>query len=369
MRRRKTLLSDNSGWRRLKRAFDDLPIGCHLYVTDRCNLDCHYCTEYDNSVPHPPVDDVKRWIEKVRDLGCIRIGLQGGEPLLHPDIVEITRFAAKEMGLATSMSTNGFFLNSDVVGALEDAGLRSVQVSVDRMTPTASTRKSLKTIMPKLRHLEASGMRWHLSGVLFAESVVEAEKVLEYGLSNEVSTHTRLVHAGVEGDFTVDTGEREALDRVIDYHVSQKRRGRPIHTTSALLRYQKDMLAGRATDWECIAGSKFFFVSATGKIWLCSMQRTPNTDVMDVTPEMLRSLRAPRKCQPGCGVYCNVGESLFNSHPGKFLLEEARDRLLGRLARPLRRNRRRASESQTGKAEPRDGGEQSAEPAATAVEK
>jgi MoaA/NifB/PqqE/SkfB family radical SAM enzyme len=38
-----------------KRLVDRKPMQCSLYVTDRCNLDCSYCTEYDNSVPHPPL--------------------------------------------------------------------------------------------------------------------------------------------------------------------------------------------------------------------------------------------------------------------------------------------------------------------------
>ena len=31
-----------------KRLFDRKPLQCSLYLTDRCNLDCSYCTEYDN---------------------------------------------------------------------------------------------------------------------------------------------------------------------------------------------------------------------------------------------------------------------------------------------------------------------------------
>ena len=36
--------------RMITRVVGSKPMECHLYVTDRCNLDCHYCTEYDNSV-------------------------------------------------------------------------------------------------------------------------------------------------------------------------------------------------------------------------------------------------------------------------------------------------------------------------------
>ena len=45
-----------------RRLIDEKPLQCSLYVTDRCNLDCSYCTEYDNSVPHPPVEDLKMWL-------------------------------------------------------------------------------------------------------------------------------------------------------------------------------------------------------------------------------------------------------------------------------------------------------------------
>ena len=33
-------------------------------MTDRCNLDCAYCTESDNSWLHPTLDDLK-WIREI----------------------------------------------------------------------------------------------------------------------------------------------------------------------------------------------------------------------------------------------------------------------------------------------------------------
>ena len=38
-----------------RRLLDRRPWAAHLYVTEQCNLDCHYCNEYDNSIPHPPL--------------------------------------------------------------------------------------------------------------------------------------------------------------------------------------------------------------------------------------------------------------------------------------------------------------------------
>ena len=41
------------GFQQVLRVFDNRPWAAHLYVTEQCNLDCHYCNEYDNSIPHP----------------------------------------------------------------------------------------------------------------------------------------------------------------------------------------------------------------------------------------------------------------------------------------------------------------------------
>ena len=99
-----------------KRLRDRKPLQCSLYVTDQCNLDCAYCTEYDNSRPHPSIDDLKKWVRKIRELGTMRIALVGGEPLVHPDIVELVRYC-RELGFATSLTTNGFLLTRKLIAA------------------------------------------------------------------------------------------------------------------------------------------------------------------------------------------------------------------------------------------------------------
>ncbi len=101
-----------------RRLVDRKPMQCSLYVTDRCNLDCAYCTEYDNSRAHPPIEELKKWVKKIRELGTMRIALVGGEPLTHPDIVELVRYC-RELGFATSLTTNGFLLTREKVKALE----------------------------------------------------------------------------------------------------------------------------------------------------------------------------------------------------------------------------------------------------------
>ena len=72
--------------RSLPRIFDDLPIWAQLNITWKCNLDCSYCTEYDNSKGHVPYDVLLHRIDKCKELGTLHTDLIGGEPLLHPQV-------------------------------------------------------------------------------------------------------------------------------------------------------------------------------------------------------------------------------------------------------------------------------------------
>jgi MoaA/NifB/PqqE/SkfB family radical SAM enzyme len=318
-----------------KRLVDRKPLQCSLYVTDQCNLDCAYCTEYDNSRPHPSIDDLKKWVRKIRELGTMRIALVGGEPLVHPDIVELVRYC-RELGFATSLTTNGFLLTRKLVAQLEDAGLQVMQISVDRMTPSAITKKSFKTILPKLDYFRDSKISLHITGVICADTLPEAQAVLETGLSRGIPTEVRLVHADPLRRFRVDRGQREELERFIDSMIERKRRGEKIHTSEAILNYQRSLLRGEHVEWTCAAGYKLFFVSAQGKFWICSMVHT-NKDIMDVTLDDLFSNYKKKSCQEGCGVYCAVSASLLVEKPVRVLGNEilARAKRVPSLLRPL----------------------------------
>jgi MoaA/NifB/PqqE/SkfB family radical SAM enzyme len=309
-----------------KRLFDRKPLQCSLYVTDRCNLDCAYCTEYDNSRPHPSLDDLKKWIRKIRQLGTMRIALVGGEPLVHPDIVEIVRYC-RELGFATSLTTNGFLLTRKLVAELEEAGLQVMQISVDRMTPSPITKKSFKTILPKLDCFRDSKISLHITGVICADTLPESEAVLETGLSRGIPTEVRLVHADPLHRFRVDRGRREELERFIDSMIERKRRGEKIHTSEAILSYQRSLLRGEHVEWTCMAGYKLFFVSAQGKFWICSMVHT-DKHIMDVTLDDLYANYRKKSCQEGCGVYCAVSASLLVKKPiavlGKEIIARAK---------------------------------------------
>ena len=303
-----------------QRLVDKKPLQATLYVTDKCNLDCAYCTEYDNSKPHPSLDELKTWIKKIRDLGTMRIALVGGEPLLHPDIVAIVRYC-RELGFGTSLTTNGFLLNEKLVKDLEEAGLQVMQISVDRMTPSPITKKSFKTILPKLQYFRNSKIHLHITGVICEDTLADSREVLQTGLAQDIPTEIRLVHADPDRYFRVNRGEMVELRELLEWMIEEKRQGAKIHTNEAILRYQLGLVNGEKLEWTCTAGYKIFFVSAQGQFWHCSMRKTEQ-HIMDVTPEDLYANYYKKPCQDGCGVYCAVSTSLLYEQPVKVLGKE-----------------------------------------------
>jgi hypothetical protein len=103
--------------------------------------------------------------------------------------------------------------------------------------------------------------------------------------------------------------------------IERKRRGEKIHTSEAILNYQRSLLRGEQVEWTCMAGYKLFFVSAQGKFWICSMVHT-DKHIMDVTLDDLYANYRKKSCQKGCGVYCAVSASLLVEKPAQVLGKE-----------------------------------------------
>ncbi len=109
-----------------------------ISVTDRCNLRCVYCMpqeglHWQRRTDQLTVDEIARVVETAARGGVNRIRLTGGEPLVHPHIVEIVRRLAAIPGIAeVSLTTNAMLLER-LAQPLAQAGLRRVNISLDTL--------------------------------------------------------------------------------------------------------------------------------------------------------------------------------------------------------------------------------------------
>jgi cyclic pyranopterin phosphate synthase len=76
-------------------------------------------------------DEISRLASILAELGVERIRLTGGEPLLRPNLEELISSLSKISRIKSiSMTTNGLLLRDKIEG-LKDAGLESVNISLD----------------------------------------------------------------------------------------------------------------------------------------------------------------------------------------------------------------------------------------------
>jgi len=108
-----------------------------ISVTDRCDLNCDYCS--GRSAPHLSHDNILRYEEILRvvqaaaRLGVKKVRLTGGEPLVRLYLNRLVEMLVQVEGIdEVSITTNGTLLAHHAT-ELKAAGLKRVNVSLDTL--------------------------------------------------------------------------------------------------------------------------------------------------------------------------------------------------------------------------------------------
>lgn len=104
------------------------PIGFDLQLTSRCPHKCPHCNG-PTGTAMISAKHAKTILSDFKKLGAKAVHLTGGEPLLHPDVAEIARYA-KAIGLSVGLITNLYRMPEK---SLVDS-CRWIRVSLDART-------------------------------------------------------------------------------------------------------------------------------------------------------------------------------------------------------------------------------------------
>lgn len=107
------------------------PFNCLLQVTNRCNMKCSFCDFWPNTdrSNELTVEQYQSLSRQLSSLGNFLISIEGGEPFVRQDLVEIVRaFSGDHI---PTLFTNGWYVTAENARALFAAGLGSCCVSID----------------------------------------------------------------------------------------------------------------------------------------------------------------------------------------------------------------------------------------------
>ncbi|MFP4579741.1 MAG: radical SAM/SPASM domain-containing protein [Candidatus Sumerlaeia bacterium] len=186
------------------------PISIFLETASGCNLHCPMCPTGVGTVQRKHgfmSTDLARKLVAEIEHQPLQVGTWlGGEPLLHPDIVEIVRILA-DAGLLVSMHTNATLLNEEMSEALIDAGLGYISFSFDgadaaqyeKLRRGADFNKTLKNVRDFLRVKQEKSLERPWVTIQTVQDYL-GEEVHPYGVELETPAEIRQLFAGLPVD-------------------------------------------------------------------------------------------------------------------------------------------------------------------------
>lgn len=158
------------------------PLFIDWAITNRCNLHCAHCRGLASG--EPSTDQALDLVSQIADLGPGWLLVEGGEPLLRPDLFQILE-VAKDLGLKIELVTSGQGeaypqeLSKLEVGV--SVSLEAVGEEYERLRKGGSFGR----LLTNLQALRTAGLLRDLIFTLHAGSAGQVEKVLQLALEFE----------------------------------------------------------------------------------------------------------------------------------------------------------------------------------------
>lgn len=150
----------------------------------RCNLKCKHCYSISADVDFPgelTTDEVFRVMDELKAFRVPVLILSGGEPLLRPDIFDISA-RAKAKGFYVALSTNGALIDETNIRQIAAIGYDYLGVSIDGIGAThdrfRGVRGCFAASISGIRLARAHGLKVGLRFTMTADNAAELPEVL-----------------------------------------------------------------------------------------------------------------------------------------------------------------------------------------------
>ena len=274
----------------------ELPGVCDASVTNVCNAACDFCGFARNktlagAARYVDADAYFRALPILHRRGIRYLTLQGGEPLVHPDIVRLVSETAGA-GISCAMITNGWFLPR-YISDLAGAGLDQLIISIDSADLTEHERN--RGLEGLVRRIAEGITQAHAFGLRVQASVTVSRLVRYDNLPDTLQRlgfddvafsyprrdplgSTSLVYG--EESHLIDLDRDELLASL--EAIRRLRKRFPVLNPRASLAEVACFVRGEAQAVPCIGGYKYFYLDWNLDIWRCEAWNEPLGSVFDL---------------------------------------------------------------------------------------
>jgi hypothetical protein len=169
-----------------------------LEPTSACNLACDGCYRENVAASHKPLSQIREEIAAFRRLrNSDGISIAGGDPLMHPEIVEIVR-TVRDLGMKPILNTNGGRLSLPLLRELKKAGVYGFTFHVDSKQGRPGWKGKSEVELNALRLeyaemlAEVGGITCSFNSTVYDDTLAEVPDLVEWA-----GKHIDIVHVMV----------------------------------------------------------------------------------------------------------------------------------------------------------------------------
>jgi MoaA/NifB/PqqE/SkfB family radical SAM enzyme len=176
-----------AGLRALERKLKEVVFGtvfpatANFAVTFKCQCRCVHCSAdpfIDPNREELSTEELLTAIDGALDLGASLVIFTGGEPMLRSDLYDLVAHVDHDRAMPM-MFTNGQFLTEENVARLKEAGLMTMNISID--SGDAETHNQLRQVPNLFQQAIAGGKRALEAGILVGLSTYASTQSLKTG--------------------------------------------------------------------------------------------------------------------------------------------------------------------------------------------
>ncbi len=166
-----------------------------LEPTSKCNIYCDGCYRENRMYSHKTLSEIEYELdvfERLRKTDTISIA--GGEPLLHPNIIDIVQLI-KRKRWKPNINTNGILLEKDLIKELKKAGLHSFTIHIDsgqnRPGWKGKNESELNELRTKYADMiyDVGGITTSFNATVYPETIQYINEILDWAQKKSAKVH------------------------------------------------------------------------------------------------------------------------------------------------------------------------------------
>ncbi|NOR14889.1 MAG: radical SAM protein [Candidatus Aminicenantes bacterium] len=306
-----------------------------LYLTYRCNQRCAYCGFPDMVMSELTTSQWENVIDQLANLGCRRVGILGGEPLLRSDLQAIIAHV-KRRGMSCVLTSNGLLVPERIE---ELRQLDHLVLSLDAAGPENDLLRgqgSYAAVKEAMAAAKAAGIAVKINAVLSANTASNLDGLLSFVEENEIYITINIARRNPSEQlyFSAEPGDRDEKMREMLTKIARltRSRSRIVFSEASYLyasrwkdfsinRYQVDELSSDdpclINGPHCQAGRFYMSILPDGSTSPCVVtigEIQGGNVIQDGVAGAWKSL-VDHKCG-ACNALCSIEQNyLFSLHP------------------------------------------------------